>query len=75
MSYISAIILVLYGLALIIYPRKIQKWAIDLNDSVWGKFFFFRDWHTSDGYIYMLRLMGTAALAMGIMMIHFSLKN
>jgi uncharacterized protein YjeT (DUF2065 family) len=75
MSYISAIILILYGLALILYPRKIQKWAVDLNDTAWGRFHILRDLHASEGYIYLLILMGVGALAMGIVMVYFSLKK
>ena len=70
MSYVSAIILVFYGLALLIYPRKIQQWTININDAAWGKFNFFRDSQVSEGYFYLLILMGIGALAMGLFMIY-----
>ncbi len=74
MRYISALILVLYGLVLLLFPHKIQKCAVDLNDSVWGKFFFFRAWHVSDGYIYWLRLVGAAAFVLGMVMNYFAFR-
>jgi len=72
---LTGVIFLIIGVACLVWPEKIQEFALKWSAQGLGKYNPFLDWMKTRSYLLMLRIIGVMAIAVFLLILILAIKD